>query len=92
MTGKTTSGLKGHKIVSHEEWLKARTEFLAKEQEFTRLRDELSQQRRELPWRSSIADPTAAGRSLRSPSGSGCRDPPFLPSLIAWSVSHRCVT
>jgi predicted dithiol-disulfide oxidoreductase (DUF899 family) len=41
----------GHpNVVSHEEWLAARTEFLAKEKEFTRLRDELSRQRRALPW------------------------------------------
>lgn len=39
-----------HKIVSNEEWLAARKGFLAKEKEFTRLRDELSRQRRELPW------------------------------------------
>src|SRR5712691_8819498 len=39
-----------HKVVSADEWLKARLELLAKEKEFTRLRDQLSQQRRELPW------------------------------------------
>jgi predicted dithiol-disulfide oxidoreductase (DUF899 family) len=39
-----------HKVVSSEEWLAARRSFLAKEKEFTRLRDELSRQRRELPW------------------------------------------
>jgi len=44
------SGIVGHPVVSHEEWLFARTAFLAKEKEFTRLRDELSRQRRELPW------------------------------------------
>ncbi len=38
------------KIVSPAEWLAARRELLKKEKEFTRLRDELSQQRRELPW------------------------------------------
>ena len=37
-------------VVSHDEWLAARRDFLAKEKEFTRLRDELSAQRRELPW------------------------------------------
>ena len=42
--------LKDHPVVSHEQWLRARTAFLAKEKEFTRLRDQLSQQRRELPW------------------------------------------
>ena len=39
-----------HKVVSREEWLVARKEHLAKEKELTRLRDQLSQQRRELPW------------------------------------------
>jgi len=38
------------RIVSHEEWLKARKAFLAKEKEFTRARDDLARQRRELPW------------------------------------------
>src|SRR5216684_7631367 len=45
-----SSGIKDHPVVSHEEWLSARTAFLVKEKEFTRLRDELSQQRRTLPW------------------------------------------
>jgi predicted dithiol-disulfide oxidoreductase (DUF899 family) len=39
-----------HQIASHEEWIAARTRFLAKEKEFTRLRDALSRERRELPW------------------------------------------
>ena len=38
------------KVVSPAEWLAARKEHLAKEKEFTRLRDELSRQRRALPW------------------------------------------
>jgi predicted dithiol-disulfide oxidoreductase (DUF899 family) len=42
--------LEKHKVVTHDEWLSARTEFLAKEKEFTRQRDALSRQRRELPW------------------------------------------
>ena len=37
-------------VVPHVEWLAARNEFLIKEKEFTRLRDELSRQRRALPW------------------------------------------
>jgi predicted dithiol-disulfide oxidoreductase (DUF899 family) len=40
----------GHKVVCNAEWVAARQEHLAKEKEFTRLRDELSKQRRELPW------------------------------------------
>src|SRR5438132_4750100 len=42
--------MENHKVVSREEWLEARKQFLAKEKEFTRLRDQLSQQRRDLPW------------------------------------------
>jgi predicted dithiol-disulfide oxidoreductase (DUF899 family) len=38
------------RIVSHEEWLKTQKAHLAKEKEFTRLRDELARERRALPW------------------------------------------
>jgi predicted dithiol-disulfide oxidoreductase (DUF899 family) len=37
-------------IVSREEWLAARERLLEKEKEFTKLRDELSVERRALPW------------------------------------------
>ncbi len=40
-----------HKIVSESEWTEARKQFLIKEKEFTRLRDQLNQQRRDLPWK-----------------------------------------
>ena len=46
----STPDIVGPNIVDHEEWLKARTAFLAKEKEFTHLREELAQQRRALPW------------------------------------------
>ncbi len=46
----SSGSLQQHKVVSPAEWLAARKELLAKEKEFTRLRDELSQKRRELPW------------------------------------------
>lgn len=39
-----------HAVVSEAEWLEARKAFLAKEKELTRLRDELSRERRALPW------------------------------------------
>lgn len=39
-----------HRVVSAEQWLTERQALLAKEKEFTRMRDELSRQRRELPW------------------------------------------
>jgi len=38
------------KVVNPTDWLAARKELLKKEKEFTRLRDDLSRQRRELPW------------------------------------------
>jgi predicted dithiol-disulfide oxidoreductase (DUF899 family) len=39
-----------HHIVSQEEWLAARMELLKKEKEATRLLDQLSAERRKLPW------------------------------------------
>jgi predicted dithiol-disulfide oxidoreductase (DUF899 family) len=39
-----------HEVVSREDWLVARKQLLSKEKEFTRLRDRLSAERRELPW------------------------------------------
>jgi predicted dithiol-disulfide oxidoreductase (DUF899 family) len=39
-----------HEVVSAEKWRSARVELLKKEKELTRLRDEISKQRRELPW------------------------------------------
>jgi len=42
--------LEEHKIVSKEEGIEARKALLKKEKEFTILRDQLSQQRRDLPW------------------------------------------
>ena len=41
--------LEEHKIVSKEEWIEAGQALLKKEKEFTILRDQLSQQRRDLP-------------------------------------------
>jgi predicted dithiol-disulfide oxidoreductase (DUF899 family) len=39
-----------HQVVSREDWIEARRALLAKEKEFTRLREHLSKERRELPW------------------------------------------
>ena len=39
-----------HQVVSREEWLAARKALLAKEKAFTRERDQLSRERRALPW------------------------------------------
>ncbi len=39
-----------HKVVSQEEWVKARVAFMAKEKEFTHQREKLAEERRQLPW------------------------------------------
>lgn len=44
------SELKPHRVVTREEWLAARQRHLEHEKEFTRRRDALSAERRELPW------------------------------------------
>ncbi|HEV3087088.1 MAG TPA: thioredoxin family protein [Candidatus Elarobacter sp.] len=42
--------LRDHRVLPHDEWVEVRKELLAKEKEFTRARDALSQARRDLPW------------------------------------------
>jgi predicted dithiol-disulfide oxidoreductase (DUF899 family) len=39
-----------HVVVSREEWVSARKKLLLKEKQLTRLHDELSRERRDLPW------------------------------------------
>jgi len=46
----TTTLETGTKAVGRDEWLAARKQLLAKEKEFTRMRDEVSRLRREMPW------------------------------------------
>lgn len=45
-----TESIDHHKIVPENEWAESRKALLQKEKEFTILRDQLSQQRRDLPW------------------------------------------
>lgn len=42
--------LDNHPVVSSDQWLEARKQLLAKEKEFTRLRDQITAQQRALPW------------------------------------------
>jgi predicted dithiol-disulfide oxidoreductase (DUF899 family) len=39
-----------HKVVGREEWATARENLLTREKEYTRLGDELAEERRDLPW------------------------------------------
>jgi predicted dithiol-disulfide oxidoreductase (DUF899 family) len=49
-TQTSTYDVRDHAVLPHDQWIEARKALLAKEKEFTRLRDELSQARRDLPW------------------------------------------
>ena len=45
-----------HEVVSHDEWTQARKAFLAREKEFSRQREALARERRELPWEEVAKD------------------------------------
>jgi len=47
---KTVNGTKEHKVVSETAWMAARKALLVKEKKFSRLRDQLNRERRNLPW------------------------------------------
>lgn len=66
MAGSMTS-IERRNVVSHAEWIAARKEHLQKEKEFTRLRDELSRQRRELPWEKVEKQYVAGGACCGDP-------------------------
>jgi predicted dithiol-disulfide oxidoreductase (DUF899 family) len=42
--------MSSHRVVSRKEWIDARQALLAQEKELTRMRDRVSQARRDLPW------------------------------------------
>ncbi len=42
--------MESHKVVSHQQWIEARKALLRKEKDFTRARDALAAERRQLPW------------------------------------------
>jgi predicted dithiol-disulfide oxidoreductase (DUF899 family) len=50
MATSVTSKIENPKVTSPAQWVSARKALLIKEKEFTRLRDEIIRQRRELPW------------------------------------------
>ena len=47
---KTVNGTENRKVVSQTEWIAARKKLLLKEKKFSKIRDQLNQQRRRLPW------------------------------------------
>ena len=50
ITSEKINRLSDHEIVSRTDWLVARKDLLKREKELTRLRDQLSAERRALPW------------------------------------------
>ena len=50
-----------HAVVSSEEWVEARKVLLSKEKEFSRVREQLAQERRELPWEAVLKSYEFAG-------------------------------
>ena len=46
----STDSLRGHRVVSRQQWLAERTEFLKMEKTFSRERERLAEARRALPW------------------------------------------
>ncbi len=47
---KTVHGIENRQVVSQKEWLVARKKLLVQEKKFSKLRDEMNLQRRDLPW------------------------------------------
>jgi len=47
---KTVNGTKNHKVVTAKEWVSARKKLLVKEKQFSKARDKMNKERRDLPW------------------------------------------
>lgn len=65
-TGRSQSDTESHRIVSRDEWIAERKALLAHEKHLTHLRDQIAQERRELPWvhiDKSYSFETSEGRS-----------------------------
>jgi predicted dithiol-disulfide oxidoreductase (DUF899 family) len=61
----TNPTIENHRVVSRDQWLAERKTLLAREKELTRLRDQVAEQRRALPWThidKAYAFDTAEGR------------------------------
>jgi predicted dithiol-disulfide oxidoreductase (DUF899 family) len=52
--------MKKNNVVSNKEWLEARKNFLEKEKLFTRMRDQVTREQRDLPWE-AVGKDNAAG-------------------------------
>jgi predicted dithiol-disulfide oxidoreductase (DUF899 family) len=50
MSKVTDESLRKHRVVSQQEWLRERSALLVKEKAFSRQREQLAEERRQLPW------------------------------------------
>jgi len=64
-----------HRVVGHDAWVEARRKHLAKEKEFTRLRNQLSRERRELPRGAGREGVHVRGRARRADAVRAVRRP-----------------
>ena len=65
-----------HKVVPHDEWVEARKAFLVREKEFSRQREALARDRRELPWEAVMKEYVFDGPGGKQTLGDlfdGCR-------------------
>ena len=77
-----------HKVVKHDEWLAARKKHLAKEKEFTRLRDQLSRERRDLPWELVEKQYTFEGEHGKQTAHGGSRESGDREPIAAGAVEQ----
>lgn len=83
-----------HEVVSRDEWLAARTALLAKEKALTRMRDELSAERRGLPWvrvEKSYAFDAVEGRVTLAELFAGRSQLIIKHFMLAPGQEHPCV-
>jgi len=102
MAQQNAKSLTQHPVVSHEEWLAARTAFLKREKEFTRLRDQLTEERRQLPWeavtKNYVFDGPAGKRTLAELFEGRSQlvvyhamfDPPNASESTSWTKDAAC--
>jgi hypothetical protein len=69
-----------HRVVSHDDSIEARKELLAKEKEFTRLRDEMTSRQRALPWEEVEKTVASSIRTRRTLAASTSSTPPTTTS------------
>ena len=82
-----------HRVVSRDEWIAARKAHLAREKELTRLRDQVSAERRDLPWVKVTKDyvfDTTEGRKPLSDLFDGRSQLVVYHFMWRWDLDQGC--